>query len=340
METISRNGARTIPGAGPGGNPGAPCIAGIAYAFPRARRSVRELAAAGLLRSEPEVLERFGFAQVHVAERESPFDLALAAAERLLREWAVDPASVGLLVWGGAPSPDAFAPGSGELSVEDGAAPDRFRFPATRLQWELGLDEAMVLGVDQLACTSLFGAVRVARALSLAEGIDRALCVAAEFHPAEAGREALLNCTSDAACAVLVERAGERNRIVAATQVTKGYYWDTGALREEVVASYFPTARHVVARTLERAGWAPEEVDWVIPHNVSRRSWEILLGLVRLPRARLWDANIARNGHTLAGDNFINLRDALDSGAVRPGERLLLFSYGYGAHWTALAVEA
>ena len=30
----------------------------------------------------------------------------------------------------------------------------------------------------------------------------------------------------------------------------------------------------------------------------------------------------------------------LDSGAVRPGERLLLFSYGYGAHWTALAVEA
>jgi len=25
---------------------------------------------------------------------------------------------------------------------------------------------------------------------------------------------------------------------------------------------------------------------------------------------------------------------------VRPGDRLLLFSYGYGAHWTALALEA
>jgi 3-hydroxy-3-methylglutaryl CoA synthase len=45
-------------------------------------------------------------------------------------------------------------------------------------------------------------------------------------------------------------------------------------------------------------------------------------------------------GHTLAGDNFINLRDALDAEAVHRGDRLLLFSYGYGAHWTGLAVEA
>ncbi|MGH7730312.1 MAG: hypothetical protein ACRENJ_03590 [Candidatus Eiseniibacteriota bacterium] len=33
------------------------------------------------------------------------------------------------------------------------------------------------------------------------------------------------------------------------------------------------------------------------------------------------------------------MRDALDEGAVRPGDRVILFSYGYGAHWTALAVE-
>ena len=45
-------------------------------------------------------------------------------------------------------------------------------------------------------------------------------------------------------------------------------------------------------------------------------------------------------GHTLAGDNFINLRDALDSGTISPGDRLLLFAYGFGAHWTSLAVEA
>jgi 3-oxoacyl-[acyl-carrier-protein] synthase III len=317
------------------------CIRAVRYAFPEATRSVRELAAAGSLTSEAHVLERFGFARVHTATHESPFSLAAGAAAALLEGESVDPASVGLLVWGGPQGPTAFVPRP--TTAQSSAAhrtTARFHFPGTRLQHTLGLDRAAVLGMDQTACTTLFGAVRVARALCLAEGIERALCVASEFFPADAGREAIFNVTSDAAVAVLVERGGARNRIVAARQVTKGYYWDADALRNEVVASYFPTARHVIQETAEAAGWALSDIDWIIPHNVGRGSWQVLLGLLRLPAARLWDRNLERDGHTLAGDNFINLADAIASGDVRPGQKLLLFSYGYGAHWTALAIEA
>ena len=81
-------------------------------------------------------------------------------------------------------------------------------------------------------------------------------------------------------------------------------------------------------------------MDWVIPHNVSERSWDVLMGLLELPRAKVWTTNISRLGHTLAGDNFINLADAQLAGDVVPGDKLVLFSYGYGAHWTAMAVEA
>jgi 3-oxoacyl-[acyl-carrier-protein] synthase III len=77
-----------------------------------------------------------------------------------------------------------------------------------------------------------------------------------------------------------------------------------------------------------------------VPHNVSAKSWDILRRLAALPNARLWGDNIARIGHTLAGDNFINLRDALDSRAIAAGDKVLLFAYGYGAHWTGLALEA
>jgi 3-oxoacyl-[acyl-carrier-protein] synthase-3 len=302
---------------------------------------VRELAAAGAIVSAPETRERFGFARVHVAVTESPYALAHAATTRLLAESAIDPASIGLLVYGGTPSAMAFAAaqhaaaGAAELCTAD-----RFRSPASRLQYELGLADAAVLALDQLACTTLFGAVRVARAMMAAEGIARAVCVASECHPLGAGREAIYNCTSDAACAVLLDAAAPRNRIAGAATITKGYYWDARAMLEEVVASYFPTAVHAIARTVASAGWRPEDVDWVIPHNVSVRSWEILLRLARLPNARLWSANVAAHGHTLAGDNFINLRDAVDAGDVRPGDRALLFSYGYGAHWTGLALEA
>jgi 3-oxoacyl-[acyl-carrier-protein] synthase-3 len=316
-------------------------IGAIQYEFPAGTRSVRELAAEGLLESPAETLESLGFDQVRVASEESAYRLALRAATALIEEHSIDRDSIGLLVYGGAPGGLAFVPARALATAgQNVVSSARFRYPSTRLQYDLGLERAAVLAVDQLACTTLFGAVRVARALCIAEGIDRALCVSADMYPPRAGREALFNCAADAGCAVLVERSGPRNRIVAARTVTKGYYWDSDAMREEIVASYFPTARHVMTETVRDAGWSVADVDWVIPHNVSRRSWEILMGLVALPRARLWADNIARDGHTLAGDNFINLRDALESGAITPGDRLLLFSYGYGAHWTALAVEA
>jgi 3-oxoacyl-[acyl-carrier-protein] synthase-3 len=327
-----------------GGDGRATRIRGIAYAYAAEQRTVQELAARGELESEPEVLERFGFDRVHVAVAESPYDMARAAACTVLADEGVDPASIGLLVYGGTPSAMAFATATDAMT---GAASlctaDRFRYPATRLQHELGLDSAAVLALDQLACTTLFGAVRVARAMMASEGIERALCVASEFYPARAGREAVYNCTSDAACALLLEATDDpavRNRIVGSATISKGYYWDPEAMREEVVASYFPTAVHAIATALRSANWGAEDVDWVIPHNVSTRSWEVLLRLARLPNAKLWGHNIARRGHTLAGDNFINLRDALTAGDVRPGQRALLFAYGYGAHWTALAVEA
>jgi 3-oxoacyl-[acyl-carrier-protein] synthase-3 len=293
-----------------------------------------------LLQSDAATLEHFGFAQVHVATSESPYDLALRAASAVLADHDAAPESVDLLLYCGTPALAFAARGAPDDAAAALSTMDRFRYPATRLQYDLGLTRASVMALDQLACTTLFSAVRVARALCMSEGLDRVLCVSAEFVPSGCGREAIYNCTSDAACAVLVDREGARNHIVGSVQLTKGYYWECDERRDEIVASYFPTARHVITESVRQAGWDTSDVDWVIPHNVSARSWQILWGLLGFSRARLWSCNIARDGHTLAGDNFINLRDALDSGALRPGDRLILFSYGYGAHWTALALEA
>jgi 3-oxoacyl-[acyl-carrier-protein] synthase-3 len=318
-----------------------PAIAGISYVFPERSRTVGELAGDRQLNSSAATMESFGFGNVHVAVAETPYELALAASTRLLDESRVDRDSIGLLIYGGTPGSMSFAAQTDAEEAASGLCTmSRFKFPATRLQYDLGLHNAWPFAVDQLSCTTLLGAARLARSLCLTEGIERALCVSSEFFPANAGREAIFNCTSDAACAVLIERNGTRNRIVSATNVTKGYYWDVDALRDEIVASYFPTARHVLLRTISDAGWEPADVDWIIPHNVSMRSWQILSNLVRLPRARLFSDNIVRHGHTLAGDNFINYRDALDGGCIQPGHRVVLFSYGFGAHWTGVAVEA
>jgi 3-oxoacyl-[acyl-carrier-protein] synthase III len=317
-----------------------PGVSAISYAFPKQRRSLRELGALGQLESTPALLEQFGFSHVYVAKEETPYSLALEAATALLQEHAVAPDSIDTLLYCGTPAVSFAVGGSAAEAARHLASTRRFSYPATRLQYDLGLERASAIAVDQLACTALFGAVRLARALIATGEAHRVLCVSAEFFPDCAGREAIFNCTADAACAVLIDGSAERNRVLASSHVTKGYYWEGDAMRNEVVASYFPTATHVITETLSRVGWKPDDVTWVMPHNISLRSWEILLGLTGIPRERLWCRNIARVGHTLAGDNFINLRDALTDGSVRPGDRLLLFSYGYGAHWTALALEA
>jgi 3-oxoacyl-[acyl-carrier-protein] synthase III len=321
--------------------PSTPVIGGISYVFPEASRSVSELADESQLTTSAETLQSFGFGKVHVAVEETPYELAAAAGKKLLEETGVDPLSIGLLIYGGTPGSMAFArPDASPQAAAGLCTMSRFKYPSSRLQHDLELTNAWSFAIDQLACTTLLGATRIARSLCVAEGIERALCVSSEFFPVGAGREAIFNCTSDAACAVLIERGGIRNRLVSATNVTKGYYWDVDTRRDEIVASYFPTARHVLLRTIADAGWQASDVDWIIPHNVSMRSWDILSGLVRLPRARLFSQNIVRHGHTLAGDNYINYRDAIDGGCIEPGHKVVLFSYGFGAHWTGIAVEA
>ena len=91
-----------------------------------------------------------------------------------------------------------------------------------------------------------------------------------------------------ARCSCVARR--ERNRIIATHQVTKGAFWDSGSLENEIIAAYFPTARTVIEDTLRKAGVTLDDIDWVIPHNVSLRSWEILLGLIGCPREKLFSA--------------------------------------------------
>src|SRR5687768_7095781 len=123
-------------------------IGAIRYEFPAGTRSVRELAAAGLLESAAETLESLGFDQVRVACEESAYMLAARACTNLLEEHGIDRDSIGLLVYGGAPGGLAFAPARGLAGAAgEVVTAARFRYPSTRLQYDLGLERAAVLAV-------------------------------------------------------------------------------------------------------------------------------------------------------------------------------------------------
>ena len=160
-----------------------------------------------------------------------------------------------------------------------------FRYSSAWLQNTVGLHNAEVWASAQQGCTTMFSALRVARAVMLAEpGRKHALCVGVDVLPAGAPREILYNVISDAACAVVLSRGCSDERWLGYRQLSRGYYWDPAACGPEIVAGYFPTAKSVIEQLLVDHRLGPGDVDVVVPTGVSRASWEILLRLVGYPR--------------------------------------------------------
>jgi 3-oxoacyl-[acyl-carrier-protein] synthase III len=308
-------------------------ITAIGYALPERVVDLRTLDERGLLDSRVDALAQFGFRYIHVSDRPAD-ELALVALRRLIDENGIEPESVDMLMYAGAiPESHRLADGGGAL--------EGFNYPVSRLQYECGLVRAATIGIGQAGCTGLMSAVALAADhLRATPEARRVICVSADVLPADRKREILYNVISDGACALLIERDAVRNRIMAHSHIAKGYYWNAAARKNEIVAAYFPTARTIVRDALTRRGLSANDIALILPHNVSLRSWQILLPLLGMSPDRLFADNIAAKGHVIAADNFVNLKDAWDRGRIAAGDRLLLFNFGFGANWACMLLEA
>lgn len=299
-----------------------------------------------MLDSPPETLRAFGFDRAHVAADAGEGEgLARSAAQAVLDDTGVDPASIDLLVlFGGIPR--EIVPGAGEDGAGEeppGAKGDLielFRYPVNRLQHELGLTGAVAMAVGQQGCASMMSALRLARnAIAAGDGAN-VLLVGSDVVPPGFSREVIYNVLSDAACAALVTVGEERLQPVAFRQVTKAYYWDSPARRDEIIAAYLPTARNVILGAVKDAGLEMDDIALLVPDNVSRRSWEIVMDLVGVGQDRVFLENIPRRGHSVSCDNLVNLKDALAVRDVPEGAPVLLFTFGFGANWSAVVLRA
>jgi 3-oxoacyl-[acyl-carrier-protein] synthase III len=305
-------------------------IAGISAALPERFAPLAQLT----LLSPAENLAAFGFTGAAIADDAAV--LAARSAQQALAHAGVAPDEIDLLLWASARASAHHRPSG----VSNGGVLDEFCYAASWLQEELGLDRAAVSGIAQQGCAGMFAALRLARAVLVAEPHrQHVLCVGVDALPAEACREVLYNVISDAACAVVVSRRRGRFGWLGFHQVSKGYYWDVPVRSREIIAAYFPTAKAVILEALAQSGLQPGDIDLVIPTGVNASSWPILLRLCGLPESRLFQPR-ERIGHTIAADSFLLLQEAVATGAVRPGMKLLLFTYGFGSSWCALVLEA
>jgi 3-oxoacyl-[acyl-carrier-protein] synthase-3 len=89
---------------------------------------------------------------------------------------------------------------------------------------------------------------------------------------------------------------------------------------------------------IRRAGWEPEEVDLFIPHQANVRIIESVAKGLGLPMEKMF-VNVDRYGNTSAASVGLALAEAVDSGRVKVGDKVVFVAFGAGFTSGAVAVE-
>jgi 3-oxoacyl-[acyl-carrier-protein] synthase III len=89
---------------------------------------------------------------------------------------------------------------------------------------------------------------------------------------------------------------------------------------------------------IERAGWQPDEIDLFIPHQANVRIIESVAKGLGLPMDKMF-VNVDRYGNTSAASVGIALAEAVDSGRIKVGDKIVLVAFGAGLTSGAIALE-
>jgi 3-oxoacyl-[acyl-carrier-protein] synthase-3 len=306
----------------------------FAYALGSTKYGVEESSAAGRTTNPAAAFSQSGFRFHHMcSEDETALDLALAAVNAM----GDGRGEIDAILYATCIPANANL-GTTERFAETSDVKHLMDFPASRLQAELGLDRAFVVGLAQQACTSMLGSLRIAHGLLATDpSLSRILCVSADRFPPGARYEQAYSLISDGAAACIVSREPAAYRLLAGHQITNGAM--VSADDDETVGAFFAYTHRLVAELLAKAGLTAADVDWVVPQNTDRKAWQILSRLLGIEADRVSCDSLADVAHVISGDNIINLAYLNQRDVVRPGQRLLLTMAGYGMNWQGVLLE-
>lgn len=309
-------------------------VDGFSYALGRHKVAVKDSVAAGRTHTGAAELLEAGFRFHHVCDHEeTAYDLAEAAVRSLGD--AIDGA--GAIVYATCIPANANVADPARFAAS-GDVKDLMDYPASRLQAALGLDDAVVLGLNQQACTSMLGSVRLASALLGTEpDMERVVCVSADRFPPGASYEQAYSLISDGAGACVVSRRPSGYRLLAAHQITNGAM--VSADDDETVGAYFSYTHRLVTELLAKTGLGPQDLARIVPQNTNVKAWRILSRLLGVDHERVWCPSMPDVAHVISADNMVNMAYLEASSLVQPGDKVLLAMAGYGMNWQGLLLE-
>lgn len=293
-----------------------------------------------------------GIRQRHIAaDQETALDLAFAAAERVFKNYDREKIDFLMLC---TQSPDYFLPTS-----------------ACVLQDKLGLRTNIGAFDFNLGCSGFVYGLSMAKGVISAGVASSVLLVTAETYSKHISRKDRSNRTifGDGAAATIIEKA-ERNGILEFSLGTDGSGFKNlivanGGMRHrgeagaqdtddggggvraenglymngpEIFNFTLRTVPKVVSEVLQRNGLAMEDVDFVIFHQANKFMLEHLRDKLSIPDHKFY-INLALTGNTVSATIPISLKDCMETGKLKRGNRVLLVGFGVGYSWGGTIVE-
>ncbi len=244
------------------------------------------------------------------------------------------------------------------------STPDHL-FPATAciVQDKLGATQAGAFDVSA-ACSGFIYGLALARGLIASGEIDTILLIGTEVLSRFVDWNDRETCVlfGDGAGAVVIKASEERGGVMASMLGADG----SGAslLGLPMGGSRLPPsvdgiaegenhikmkgrpifrfAVHVMAESsrvvMEKMGWAPEDVDLVVPHQANERIIRAAMKQLKIPMEKAY-LNIATHGNTSTASVPMVLVDAINEGRIKQGSKLVLTGFGAGLTYAAVAIE-
>ena len=308
-------------------------IAGTGSALP-ARRVTNDELAQTVDTSDEWIVERTGIRARHIAgEGETTGTLGAEAARRALEAAGIDATQVGLII----------------LAT---ATPDQtFPATATRVQDALGIRDCIAFDVAAV-CSGFLYALTVADSMIRAGGVETALVIGAETFSRILDWEDRATCVlfgDGAGAVVLTAEEGERGILSTALHADGRHnqllYVDggpsttgtVGKLRmkgSEVFRHAVVNLAAVLGEALEKAGYTPADVDWVVPHQANRRILDATARKLGLAPERMI-VTVDEHANTSAASVPLALDVAVRDGRIKRGDLVVFEAMGGGFTWGA-----
>lgn len=210
-----------------------------------------------------------------------------------------------------------------------------------------GLAHVGSYGISHMNCASFFKALEVAELyLEKCQEKSKVLVLSGDQTNfiSQARYLPKSSVIGDASSAMLVSNYSDINRIISTGTLTDTRFYNGIYAQERELKnfnrSYTDNLNKLINNVLEKSKRKLEEVDWIIPHNVNKTTWENFSKSRGFNYENILTDQIEEIGHTYCTDAQLNYDYGVKKNKINSGDLCLWIGVGLGSYYGACLIQA